>query len=323
MVGPSIGGDNAVVRIQRQNVLVCTTDPLSFVPSLGAKDSAWLSVHLIASDIATSGFGPQYGIFNFNLPPVMPDPLFVEYWRALHKECKRLGIAIVAGHTGKYEGCNYTIIGSGVMMVVCPTSQFLTSSMGGNGDDLILTKGAAIETTAVLTRSFKRKVRRLLGPELFGNAWGYLRKVTTVEDSLTAYSAGPARHAVTAMHDATEGGVLAAAIEMAEASGLGLKLELDRIQISPETREVCKLFRIDPLVALSEGSLLIASKPSATSNILNELKSKGISSSVVGSLVHRKKGFHGIGSKGSFRLSYPKRDPYWEAYSKAAARGWA
>lgn len=154
VVGPRFGVDNSVVRIAKRSVLVATTDPLSFIPELGASSSAWLSVNLLASDLATSGFAPQYGIFDFNLPPSMNDRLFTEYWAAFHKECSRLGLAIVGGHTGKYEGCNYTIIGGGVLFAIGAEKEYLTSAMARDGDDIVLTKGAAIETTAILTRVF-------------------------------------------------------------------------------------------------------------------------------------------------------------------------
>lgn len=317
-----MGTDNAVLGIQRGTVLVCTTDPLSYVPSLGPRDSAWLSVHLIASDIATSGFAPQYGLFDLNLPPAMSDSILAKYWRAFHEECGRLGVSIVSGHTGRYEGCDYTIIGGGVMMAIGPRNRYLVSSMAGEGNDVILTKGAAIETTAVLSRSFPQRVRRALGDRLFENAWKYLKKVTTVEDALTASSAGVRSEGVTAMHDATEGGVISALIELAQSSRVGIRLEEEQIQISSETAELCKLFQIDPLRSLSEGSLVIASKPSATGRILKRLVSKGLAATVVGKLIRKERGFRIIHRRGESRLQHPSVDPYWAAYSKATAKGW-
>ena len=175
LVGPTFGVDNSVVRIAKGTVLVATTDPLSFIPELGARDSARLSVNLLASDLATSGFAPQYGIFDFNLPPTMKDSQFAEYWDAFHRECLRIGLTIVGGHTGKYEGCDYTIIGGGVLFAIGPEKEYLTSAMARDGDDVVLTKGAAIETTAILSRVFPRTVKRALGVRLFDRSQRYLR----------------------------------------------------------------------------------------------------------------------------------------------------
>src|SRR5208337_2671895 len=167
IVGPKFGMDNAVVRIAKQKVMVATADPLSYIPALGARDSAWLSVNLIASDLTTSGFQPQYGVFDFNLPPKMTNTQFTNYWVSFHDECRKLGIAIIGGHTGRYQGCDYTIIGGGIMYAI-----------GNVGDEIILTKGAAIETTAVLARSFPKTVKRMLGSKLFNRARSYLSKVS-------------------------------------------------------------------------------------------------------------------------------------------------
>jgi hydrogenase expression/formation protein HypE len=322
IVGPSFGVDNSILRLDHK-VLVATTDPLSYVPSLGPDASAWLSVHLLASDLTTSGFSPQFGLFDFNLPPTLSDASFAKYWRAFHQECKKLGVSIVGGHTGRYPGIDYTIVGGGVLMATGPEDHYLTSSMAHDGDDVVLTKGAAIETTAVLTRAFPHRVRKALGSRLFDNAWNYLYKVSTVADALTASSIGVRHRGVTAMHDSTEGGVIAGLIELTTASKLGLMVDLEQIHVSEETQRLCQLFRIDPLVSLSEGSLIIASRQAKTEEVRAKLSSRGISSTIVGSLTSKFRGCKATTSKRTRSLGYPNVDPYWKAYSRAVKRGWS
>ena len=322
LVGPTFGVDNAVVRIGPGKVIVATADPLSFIPTLGAEESAWLSVHLLASDLTTSGFAPQYGVFDFNLPPRMTGAMFAGYWEHFHRECKKLGLAIIGGHTGRYPGCGYTVIGAGVMYAFGEEGRYLTSSMGLPGDDIVLTKGAAIETTAVLARAFPKSVRKAVGGKLFAKARGYLHKVSTVKDSLTAVSVGVHQSGVTAMHDATEGGVIAAVFELAHASSLGAELDLSAIPVSPETDEICKLFRINPLTSVSEGSLVIASRPARTGKLMARLRAARIDSAVIGRLSARRV-FRSVDSKGGGRtLRYPKYDPYWRAYWRATSKRW-
>ncbi len=322
LVGPRFGVDNAVLRIGERRVLVVTTDPVSFIPELGPATSAWLSVNLLASDLTTSGFVPQYGIFDFNLPPEMEPRTFADYWDAFHGECARLGISIVAGHTGRYPGCNYTVIGGGVLCSVGDERQYLLSTMAENDDDIILTKGAAVETTAVLTRVFPKTVRKALGAELFGRAKRYLRKVTTVKDALAAAAAGVHQRGVTAMHDATEGGIIAAVLELANASQLGVELRLDDIPVSEETEALCKLFRIDPMTSLSEGSLIVTCGSKRTSGVLRALRRNGVPACVIGRLTGKGRGAYGISAGRRFRLKYPRADPYWKAYWKAMVKGW-
>jgi len=322
LIGPTFGVDNAVVRIGPRKVMIATTDPLSFIPSVGAHESAWLSVNLLASDVTTSGLAPQYGIFDFNLPPRMSSTVFANYWKSFHDECRKLGLAIIGGHTGRYEGCDYTMIGGGVMYAIGDEDRYLTPCMGKPGDDIILTKGAAIETTAVLARAFPKTVRKAIGTELLAKARTYLKKVSTVNEALTAVTVGVHQNGVTAMHDATEGGVIAATFELAHASGLGAELDLPAIPISPETSEICKVFRIDPLNSLSEGSLLIACRPSRTGRITGKLRQHGIVCEAIGRLT-RKRILFGVDSKGTKRrMGYPKFDPYWRAYWKATSKRW-
>jgi len=321
--GPQQGLDVSVVRLGKGKVMVATSDPLSYIPQVGPEASAWLSIHLLASDLTTTGFSPEYGLFDFNLPPAMGESQFQMFWKAFHNECKKLGISIIGGHTGKYPGIDYSIIGGGVLIATGSEKKYLTSSMANSGDEVILTKGAAIETTAVLTRTFPRRVRKALGRKLFALAWNYLGKTSTVRDALTASSIGVRRDGVTAMHDATEGGVIAGLIELASASDLGMIVDVESIPVSEESRALCDHFKIDPMVSLSEGSLIIASRPAKTDKVLSKLTSAGIPSYVVGKMTSKFRGCKGATGRRMRSLSYPDVDPYWKAYSRGIEKGWS
>ena len=67
-VGPQSGFDFGIVDIGAGQVMVVTTDPLFVMPELGWERAAWFAVHIIASDIATSGLPPQFATFDLNLP---------------------------------------------------------------------------------------------------------------------------------------------------------------------------------------------------------------------------------------------------------------
>src|SRR2546428_5337234 len=159
VVGPGLGLDNAVIALDADHVMIVTADPLSMIPSLGMEDSAWLTIHELASDLTTSAVSPQFAVLDYNLPPELRMEDFERYITRMSDECRRLGIAIVGGHTGKYQGCDFTIVGGGVVMGIAPKHRYLTPAMAGDGDKVILTKGAAIETTAVPARAFPETVR--------------------------------------------------------------------------------------------------------------------------------------------------------------------
>src|SRR5699024_8624591 len=113
--GPRFGVDTALIKTGEKTGLVAASDPTSLVPSLGMKDSAWLSVILTANDVATSGFLPEYAQFVFNFPTAMKNEELEEYWHHIHLFCKKAGIAITGGHTGFSNTGPTTISGSVTM----------------------------------------------------------------------------------------------------------------------------------------------------------------------------------------------------------------
>ncbi|MBO0888743.1 AIR synthase family protein, partial [Candidatus Bathyarchaeota archaeon] len=323
IVGPRAGVDVSVVKIDSRHVMIVSCDPISFIPSMGPEASARMSVYEVASDVATSGIPPKHAMVDFNLPPHISDQSFKRYWRSFHDSCLELGISIVGGHSGRFEGCDYSVIGGATLWTSCDKREYVTSMMAQDDDDLILTKSAAYGATSVLTRAFPRTVGKALGPLLFHKAKQYLLQSNTVKDAITAASIGIHEQGVTAMHDATEGGVVAALLDVADASGLGGNISLDAIPISEETRQLCKFFRIDPLVSLGEGSLVISTRPHRTQAIIDKLRSKGIKGTVVGRLSSNLRGIRATSRKGSVQLRYPTNDPYWHAYWTSVRKGWS
>lgn len=322
LVGPRFGLDNAVVRVAGGQVMVVTTDPLSFIPSLGPKDSAWMSVHLLASDISTSGFPVSYAVLDFNLPPRMTDSQFGKYWKGLHTECKKLGIGIIGGHTGRFQGCDYSIIGGAAFLAFGPEERYLSSNMVHVGDSLLVTKGAAISASAILSRVFPQTVNREYGEPFLKKAQDLFYRITTVEDALTLASLGVREDGVSSMHDATEGGVFGAIYEMLTASNVGGQIQSEAIILSEEAEGMCRLFSIDPFISLSEGALVAAVRSDMAEEAVRLLMRRKIPASIVGRVVERDKGIRVKRRSGETPLRYPRVDPYWKAYWRAVQRGW-
>jgi len=84
------------------------------------------------------------------------------------------------------------------------------------------------------------------------------------------------------MHDATEGGVLGAAYELALASGCGLELDADSIPVRPETQAICAAIGIDPLRLVSSGAMLIAAPDPRP--VVTAIKALGVDATVIGRL---------------------------------------
>lgn len=322
VVRPGHGLDNAVISLGGKKVLLVTSDPLSVIPSVGMKESAWLSVHLLASDLTTSGVSPQFAMFDLNLPIEMGLPEVGEYLAAMGDECKRLGIAIAGGHTGRYPGSGYTVVGGGTMFSVADGESYVTPAMARPGDSVVITKGAAIGATAVLARSFPQTIRDKAGAAVLTRARARLRDCSTVRDAEVAASLGLHR-SVTSMHDATEGGVLGGLFELSSACGLPFVAKREAIHVPMEAAAVCAAFGLDPLTTTSEGTLIITCSPEAVSRLKAALEKKEVESYEIGRVGGRGKGtglwLSTDGSKPE--LHAPGQDGYWKAYSVAVARG--
>jgi len=322
LVKPGHGLDNAVVSLGGGKVLLVTSDPLSVIPSIGLKESAWLSVHLLASDLTTSGVSPQFAMLDLNLPPEMELPEVGTYLKAVGGECRKLGIAIAGGHTGRYPGSGYTVVGGGMLFSVAKSDGYVTPAMAKPGDAVLITKGAAIGATAVLANAFPDTVGKETGETALRKAKSRLHDCSTVKDARAAASVG-LHEGVTSMHDATEGGVLGGLFELSSACGLPVVVKSERIHVPEEAAAVCRVFSLDPLTTLSEGTLVITCRPGKVGDVEAALAKEKVECCEVGRIGKRsqRRGLW-VSARGSKpQHLVPSPDAYWAAYSDAVRRG--
>ncbi len=312
-VGPSNGVDVGVVSLPDGRAMISTTDPIYIVPQYGWERAAWFAFHILASDLTTSGVAPEYITMDWNLPMDIEDDQIETMLRVMDRECRKYGAAIVTGHTGRYEGCAYPMVGGATFLATAPKDGWVTADMARPGNRLLVTKTAALEATAILTNTFPDLVEKKLGADVTSRARALFESMSTVEDALAAASVGLRSKGVWAMHDATEGGVRNAVWEMAQASGLGVEVDLSKVLVDSAVAEVSKLFGMEPLDAISEGTLLIATEPGTAAKVLEILRKKGISAVDIGEFT--KKGRPCWDRGRVFRPA--DRDPFWIAFSRA------
>jgi hydrogenase maturation factor len=324
LVGPRAGSDCAVVKIGAGRVMALTTDPVSLIPALGAAASARLSCHLLASDLWTSGIPPAYVTVSLHLPPHMEESELGEYWRAMAAEWTKLGVTVVAGHTGRYAGCDLSILGAATLIGVGDEGRYLSPAMARPGDRVIVTKGCAIEAAAIAARLFPKRLAEKLEPEEMERARALLDQVSVVADCQAALGVGVRDRGVTALHDATEGGVLGGLIELARACGHDLRVERARIPLSPEARAACEIYGIDPYWTLAEGALIVTVIAEQAAAVRAALAQRGIAAAEVGEVMKGSGKLWLTEPDGAVRtLAEPEPDPYWEAYGRAVAEGWS
>jgi hydrogenase maturation factor len=123
------------------------------------------------------------------------------------------------------------------------------------------------------------------------------------------------------MHDATEGGVLGGLYEVAEASGVGLRINQSAIPIRPEVAAVCAAAGIDPYVSISEGTLVATVRPQHAEGLLAALARANISAADVGEVLPASAARTMLDADGrEVPLTPPRLDPYWEVFARWSAQ---
>jgi len=316
LVGPQHGVDVGIAEIGGQAVSV-TTDPVFIVPAYGWERAAWFAIHIIASDSVTSGLRPKFLSIDLNLPMEMTKEQLRTVWDVIHRECEKMGINVITGHTGRYEGCQYPMVGGATLIGTGGLDEYVTPRFCRAGDSIIITKGPAIEAAGILGAMFPQILEREFGAEFAAKVQDVFYQMSVVEDARAAVSVGVRENGVTAMHDATEGGIWGAVFELAKAAGLGARLEQDNIVVEDTVPEICSFFGIDPYASISEGTLLIAVKPHKAGEVVKALTAAGIKASVAGEFTEPEKGMVLVKNGREGKLKHPGADPFWKAFSLA------
>lgn len=311
IVPPMTGVDAGVIDIGSGNVLLVAEDPIFTIPGIPLDMFGYFTVHIGASDIAVMGVPPQFMTYSLLLPPEMPDQDLRTIVDSIHRSCVDLGIAIVGGHTGYYPGFAAPTIGGVTVFSLAKKGAYVTPAGAKPGDAVILTKGPAIETAGILSVLRENELRKKYPSELVDRAKGLIREMTVVKDALTAMGAG----GVTAMHDATEGGVIGGLFEIANASGKGMVVDESRFIYPDEVRMVCDSFDIDPVAAIAEGSCLITARQDSVDKILPALAQVGIPASVIGRVTEDPGERYLVRRDGTeIPLAIPRQDPFWPVF---------
>lgn len=270
----TFGEDTSILDLG-ENLCVLSTDPITGT----SKEIGWLAVHISMNDIAASGAEPVGILLTILLPPNFPFEEIEKLMKEASRAAESLGIEILGGHT---EYTPYLpqpiIVGTAVGKV--PSDGFLSTKGALPGDFLYVSKALALEGTAILAREFWEELLPLLGEEVLERCSEFFREISVVKEGLLARKCG-----ASALHDITEGGVIGGAWEMAQASGVGVVLEVSSFPFREETLKICQALNADPLFLLSSGSMLIAAPPGL--HLEGIFKKEGIVLTKIGEFISR------------------------------------
>jgi hydrogenase maturation factor len=217
--------------------------------------------------------------------------------------CREIGCVPVGGHTEITFGLERPIV-SGAMVGEVPRDRLVTSAGAEPGDVLVLSKGIAIEATAILAREKAEEITQELGADFQKKAARFLEDpgLSVLEASRIACKDGK----VNALHDPTEGGIANALWELAEASNVGLVVLESEIPRYWESVQLARLFGINLLGAIASGALLIAAPEPDITGVVESLNEAGIEGQVIGRVVEKKQGVKML--SGDERVELPRFD---------------
>ena len=270
LAGAAVGEDCAMIEFAGDEVFVMTTNPI-----LGVEINIGLPpVYRVANNLAGSGAEPVGVMSTILLPENFEESELRELMRQLEETAAFLNMEVIGGHTEVMAAVREPVLSITGIGKVKKGSRLLT---GGAcpGQDVVLSKWIGIEGTAVLAKRKEKELRARFSEAFVEQAQGFLQYISVVPEAAVAVKSG-----VSAMHDVSECGIFGALWELAEASGVGLDIDLKKIPVRQETIEVCEVFDVNPYFMPSGGAILMVSDNGH--DLVYQLEAQKIPARVIG-----------------------------------------
>lgn len=225
------------------------------------------------NNIAVSGAEPSAVLLSLTVPENTEEPLLREMISSADKQCGKCSVQISGCDIRTSKAVNVpimTVSGIGI-------SNAASSGKAMPGDDIVMTKWAAVSGTAVIAATMSEILKDRFAPSFISTAVDFDELFSVAPEAAVAAKSG-----FSLMHDASEGGVFGALWEMAERSGVGLQIDMKEIPVRQETIEICNYLNISPYELMADGSLLIACR--SGHKLMRELLEAGINAAVIGTV---------------------------------------
>jgi len=266
-----IGDDAAVLRPPRGEDLVATVDAVvegvHFTRAFAPEDVGWKSLAVNLSDLAAMGARPLWALVALATPPGADAGRLARLGRGIAACARRHGVSVVGGNVTAADRLSLTVTVVGAV----PRGRALLRS-GGRPGDLLAVSGtlgdAALGIEAGAAASLRRRQRRP-EPRL----------------ALGREAAGIARAAI----DLSDG-LLADLGHLCAASGVGARIEVERLPVSRAYRAATRGLSLPHEGALSGGEdyeLLLAVPPGRLPALLAAARRSRTPLTVVGELERR------------------------------------
>ncbi len=275
LLGPCIGEDAALIDYG-DKVLVAKTDPITFATDL----IGWYAVQVNANDIACAGATPRWFLASLLLPTSITEDGIAAIFTQLTDACAALDVSLVGGHTEITQGLTQPIV-VGCMLGEVVKGKTVVTSGAQVGDSVVITKGIAVEGSALLARERPQELLDLgIPPQTVESAAQMLFSpgISVVNDARIACAAVE----VHSLHDPTEGGLATGLRELARAAGAGMEIDGDAIPVLPQCQAICDALGLDPLGLLASGCLVATVSRRDAPLLISALEKEGVKAFEIG-----------------------------------------
>ncbi len=270
LLGSAVGEDCAAVSLSDDEVFVLSTDPITGT----AKDIGQLSVIVTVNDLASAGAEPIGILLTVLLPECSTEGELAAIMQDVESACAESNLQVIGGHTETTPVVNQPLV-SVTGVGKARRGRLISTGGAKPGMSLIATKWIGIEGTSILAKEKKEALEERFSKQFVERAIEFDRYLCVLPEGRIA-----ADHGAAAMHDVTEGGIYGALWEMAEASKVGIEVDLKAIPVRQETIELCEFFDINPYRLISSGCMLIAAHDG--DGLIRKLKEADIPANIIG-----------------------------------------
>ena len=271
----------------REGELLFTTDGFTVQPlEFPGGDIGSLAVHGTTNDLAVCGAVPRYLSLNVFVEEGFEVALLERLIASLARSAREVGVQVAAGDTkvlrrGEGGGLYLATTGIGVR----PRGLALGLGQIRTGDRLLVSGPIGAHGIAVL-----------LAREQFGLRGDVCSDAASVLPLTLAVRDLPG---LRFMRDPTRGGLATVMHELAQASGLGVRLEETAIPVEEPVRSVCEMLGYDPYYLACEGRVVAVVAPEQAETALARWRAlpTGRSAALIGAL--------GVGPSGRVVLATP------------------
>ena len=271
-LGPRVGEDACAIEVEA-GTLVAATDPITLTGSgVGAH-----AVVINANDVAVTGARPRWFLACVLLPEGSTADDAEALFAGMRRALDAVGAVLVGGHTEVTAAVRQPLV-VGQMLGMAVER---TVPTGGRrpGDAVVQVGPAPVEGAAVLADLLPPDRLATVSDHTLDAARSALETpgISVVEPALAAARAG-----ASALHDPTEGGLSAGLHEMADASGVALTLDAERIAWFDAGVALCAAAGLDAWGTLASGTLLAGFAPDRLDAALRDLARAGHAAAVIG-----------------------------------------